>query len=484
MPTVQIGDKRVQFPDTMGPEDIQTTLNDRFQKAKQWGVDNSKILSFLSEMRPEDMTALGTSMIPGVGDIAGAYADYTDIKENWDDSPWTTKAAMVGGAALGALPFVPSRSQVNAAGDVVKEKIKALHASPHDFDRFSMDAIGTGEGAQAYGYGLYFAENPAVKDEYLEQFSQPRLEVDGKPANAVYTGEIRERFKEIYDSAIDEPMISEWVNMRLDDADDFDAAYEKVDGIIEKFKRGEEYTRDFDELAELGIDANEIYDLLDDQQKLDSVFSNISQASNMDDLGYVIENFSPEEVAVYQRYVEPKLQMVEPKAWTYEVEIDASPDEFLDWDKPLSEQSEAVRKALGYSDNPNLDPKKKAYVDDFLKYDSMTEQDLYESLTFSNDYVEGMSPEDANVLVEYAKANRIRGDEMVTPEFAERARQAGIKGIRYKDGFSRGAEGGTSNYVVFDESIITIAKKYGIAIPAAAAMLYGDKADQYYEKEA
>jgi len=98
--------------------------------------------------------------------------------------------------------------------------------------------------------------------------------------------------------------------------------------------------------------------------------------------------------------------------------------------------------------------------------------------------VEGMSPEDANVLVEYAKANRIRGDEMVTPEFAERARQAGIKGIRYKDGFSRGAEGGTSNYVVFDESIITIAKKYGIAIPAAAAMLYGDKADQYYEKEA
>ena len=48
---------------------------------------------------------------------------------------------------------------------------------------------------------------------------------------------------------------------------------------------------------------------------------------------------------------------------------------------------------------------------------------------------------------------------------------AGIKGIRYKDGFSRGADGGTSNYVVFDENLISIARKYGIAIPAAAAML-------------
>ena len=46
-----------------------------------------------------------------------------------------------------------------------------------------------------------------------------------------------------------------------------------------------------------------------------------------------------------------------------------------------------------------------------------------------------------------------------------------IKGIKYKDGFSRGAEGGTSNYVIFDDRLITISKKYGIAIPAAAALL-------------
>ena len=38
----------------------------------------------------------------------------------------------------------------------------------------------------------------------------------------------------------------------------------------------------------------------------------------------------------------------------------------------------------------------------------------------------------------------------------------GIKGIRYDDGFSRGKEGGTKNFVVFDDSLITIAEKNGI----------------------
>ena len=33
----------------------------------------------------------------------------------------------------------------------------AWHGSPHEFDEFRMSAVGTGEGAQAYGYGLYFA---------------------------------------------------------------------------------------------------------------------------------------------------------------------------------------------------------------------------------------------------------------------------------------------------------------------------------------
>ncbi len=43
--------------------------------------------------------------------------------------------------------------------------IKAYHSSPYDFDKFDLKKIGTGEGAQVYGHGLYFAENPAVSGQ-------------------------------------------------------------------------------------------------------------------------------------------------------------------------------------------------------------------------------------------------------------------------------------------------------------------------------
>lgn len=44
--------------------------------------------------------------------------------------------------------------------------IRAYHGSPHDFDKFDLSKIGTGEGAQAYGHGLYFAENEGVARSY------------------------------------------------------------------------------------------------------------------------------------------------------------------------------------------------------------------------------------------------------------------------------------------------------------------------------
>ena len=41
------------------------------------------------------------------------------------------------------------------------------HGSPHKFDKFDSSKIGTGEGAQAYGHGLYLAESPDVAKSYL-----------------------------------------------------------------------------------------------------------------------------------------------------------------------------------------------------------------------------------------------------------------------------------------------------------------------------
>lgn len=46
--------------------------------------------------------------------------------------------------------------------------LTAYHGSPYRFSRFDPTKIGSGEGSQAYGYGMYFAENPAVAGSYKE----------------------------------------------------------------------------------------------------------------------------------------------------------------------------------------------------------------------------------------------------------------------------------------------------------------------------
>src|SRR5882762_11676931 len=59
---------------------------------------------------------------------------------------------------------IDQASQFNFGG--VTKPITAYHGSSHDFDRFDLSRIGTGEGAQAYGHGLYFAENEGVAKDY------------------------------------------------------------------------------------------------------------------------------------------------------------------------------------------------------------------------------------------------------------------------------------------------------------------------------
>jgi hypothetical protein len=55
---------------------------------------------------------------------------------------------------------------MNVAG--ATQPIRAFHGSPHTFDRFDLSKIGTGEGAQAYGHGLYFAGAEDVAKQYRD----------------------------------------------------------------------------------------------------------------------------------------------------------------------------------------------------------------------------------------------------------------------------------------------------------------------------
>ena len=94
--------------------------------------------------------------------------------------PKERMAGLLGEGIGSALPTVIAGKAPQIAGGLLQMERNAMaprtlnpqtgaivwHGSPHKFDKFDSSKIGTGEGAQAYGHGLYLAENPKVATEY------------------------------------------------------------------------------------------------------------------------------------------------------------------------------------------------------------------------------------------------------------------------------------------------------------------------------
>lgn len=69
----------------------------------------------------------------------------------------------------------------------VKLYQSAYHGTPHKFDKFSLDAIGSGEGAQAHGWGLYFAADKNVSGDYRIKLSGDKVYYNSQELDKVYT---------------------------------------------------------------------------------------------------------------------------------------------------------------------------------------------------------------------------------------------------------------------------------------------------------
>jgi hypothetical protein len=71
--------------------------------------------------------------------------------------------------AAGLLKHADQFQAYNKAlGPAGASQAVVWHGSPHKFDKFDSAHIGKGEGAQAYGHGLYLAESPGVAGSYAK----------------------------------------------------------------------------------------------------------------------------------------------------------------------------------------------------------------------------------------------------------------------------------------------------------------------------
>lgn len=290
------------------------------------------------------------------------------------------QAALQG--ALGILSGIPGAGKVGgkvakeAAETAAERGIIAYHGSPHSFDRFSLSKIGTGEGAQAYGHGLYFAEAEDVARSYKDALERPYYKLK--------TGEnAAEKFGSDTISA-------------------FDAVGGEPEEIKETIKRLRNIVKR--DLSDFGVSSvSELKPVYEG----DLASQTINHARRADNLESLLNS--------------GELELAN-KGSMYQVRINANPEDFADWDKPFFEQPKSIQDAIEYAFGPQP--------------------------TFGR----------------FGSYSMDKPREMHTRLMSEK----GVKGIKYLDQGSRGAGEGSSNYVVFDDALIDILKKYGIAIPAIA----------------
>jgi hypothetical protein len=131
---------------------------------------------------------------PRADALGQTYQDITDYmaqqhQKGIDEGYWTGGGLLEGGH--------PTLKAFNSAADEYAQGLllgttspsgkylKAYHGSPHKFDAFDDKAIGTGEGAQAYGHGHYVAENEGVARSYRDALTADKITIDGRPASDI-----------------------------------------------------------------------------------------------------------------------------------------------------------------------------------------------------------------------------------------------------------------------------------------------------------
>lgn len=63
------------------------------------------------------------------------------------------------------------QNDLSEVQDIINDEVQAWHGSPYDFDKFDVSKINSGEGNQAFGWGLYFTDLKDIAQGYSERIS-------------------------------------------------------------------------------------------------------------------------------------------------------------------------------------------------------------------------------------------------------------------------------------------------------------------------
>ena len=373
---------------------------------------------------------------------------FTGLLGNWGDN--------IEQGLLSALPVLAENDPYKIGQQLLREGAGvggiAWHGSPHKFARPDLSKIGTGEGAQAYGHGFYSAEARGVGEEYREQLSRNFDNAESRVA--LFKNDKEITLDDINSSAL------------KDEIGRFQAAWD-------------------DDLSLSGRDID-----------IDEVFSNLRSDAKLE-----IEHpwASTDEIKAARALLKEineldgslDIRAVD-QGYLYKMNIpDETIDKMLDWDKPLFQQSDQVKRILDNGSDPELIQKKiDALHSSLQKFDGDDDllglftgtvktppinQKIYKEIErLTNEKLKAENL--INRLAEFRKRDRdtraYRQGSLKGKDFynhlgggeaaSEYLNSLGIPGIKYLDGNSRAAGQGSRNFVSFTPDHIEMLERNGI----------------------
>lgn len=480
---------------TLGFLDDMATQAGVPEDVKQGFMQGAEVGSFFGFGQGAKATGKGVAAA-GKAYAEGAPARVAERQQGVTLGAGIDPTAPIDEAIIGAQKALQKPTKQNPITAVAPTEtepgIIAFHGSGADFDEFSVNKIGTGEGAQAYGYGLYFTDSEDIAKFYRDavQFNQAMRGT----TQIKYKGKV---FEDLGDTAAAETAppsynaiknIAEEMNKltgtfgkqtgpKVSPAQAAkDRVLKRLDAEIKKYSKAGQADSDVGSIELQGGDTLEELIVNDLQQQKQAVLN-----INADDI----------EIATGK---------------IYKVGLAPKPDELLDYELTIGNQSPDIKTKISELIDNEITP------DDLENFGS-PRGDLKASLLSENRTV-------VSFLNDFAA---IRGKDNAGEELLAKY---GIPGIKYFDNAARNTAGGklidvteakdgfrakvavdnrpgglggsgrivtTSppyktkqealdwadektkmsdrNYVIFDDKMIKILEKYGIVGPVAITAL-------------
>jgi len=316
--------------------------------------------------------------------------------------------------------------------------IIAFHGSKNDFNEFKLENIGSGEGAQAFGYGLYFTDSEDIAKFYKDSTTEVPFDyqLDGRSVNKLYNDALNNENYELAE-------VLEQVQL-----------HDSPKELAERFSGKNGYSEEIQEFVK-----------------------------NLNNDRLTAVNADGEDV---------------PTGRIYKVELAPKEEDLLDYDASFSEQPKSVQNKLlkaGYKINSDTDGSGSMILEALMTSAARKElaprdaklKEINAQLNILSKEIDKYSTSygvfsDPKGKIAFDKYNGLLDERAKLPSqyfkkgdaskiVSEQLSKVGIPGIKYKANRGTGdrdvSSSDPNNYVIFDDKLISILKKYGIVGPVA-----------------